>query len=111
MPDAITTFGLVAVVLIVAALGSGLVERAPISFPMIFLGIGLLLSGPGLGVIEINAHDPTLEVVATFSLALVLFLDAVNLRFDELGQDWRVPMLALGPGSVLTVALIALAAR
>lgn len=110
MPDAITTFGLIAVVLTVAALGSGIVERAPISFPMVFLGLGLLLSGPGLGVIEIGPHDPTLSVIATLSLALVLFLDAVNLRFDDIGQDWRVPMLSLGPGTFATIALVAAAA-
>ena len=48
--------------------------------------------------------------MATVSLALVLFLDAVQLRFDELGQDWRTPMLALGPGTLLTIALVAGAA-
>lgn len=110
MPDATTTFGLIAIVLMVAALGAGFVERAPLSSPIVFLGMGLLLSGRGLGVIDLDVHDPTLEVVATLSLELVLFLDAVNLRFDELGQDWRVPMLALGPGTLLTIGLVSLAA-
>ena len=65
MPDLLTAFGLVAIVLTVSALASGVVERAPISFPIIFLGIGLLLGERGLGVIQVGPHDRTLEVVAS----------------------------------------------
>ena len=43
MPDFVLGFGLVAVVLIVTALISGMVERSPLSFPLIFLGLGFLL--------------------------------------------------------------------
>mgnify|MGYP004329050733 CR=1 FL=1 len=45
MPDFILVFGIIAVVLIVTALASGLVERSPISFPLMFLGLGFLLGG------------------------------------------------------------------
>lgn len=58
MPDLITGFALVAVVLVVAGLTSGVVERAPLSFPIIFLGLGFLIGGHGLGVLEIGAEDP-----------------------------------------------------
>lgn len=107
MPDLETALALLAVVLFVAALASGVVERAPLSFPMIFLGLGFALGGRGLGVLHVEAHDPALEAIAVVSLAFVLFLDAVNLRFEELGKDWRVPVLALGPGTLVTVALVA----
>jgi NhaP-type Na+/H+ or K+/H+ antiporter len=43
-------------------------------------------------------------------LALVLFLDAVTIQVDELRQDWRVPLLTLGPGTLLTVIGVAGAA-
>ncbi|HEY7062207.1 MAG TPA: cation:proton antiporter [Chloroflexota bacterium] len=109
MPDLLTAFGLLAVVLLVAALTSGVVARAPVSFPMIFLGLGFLLGERGLGLIRVEPHSPVLEVVAVLSLSFVLFLDAVNLRFDELGRDWLVPVLALGPGTLLTVGLVAVA--
>src|SRR5919201_1854841 len=102
-------FALLAAVLTLSALVSGLVDRAPLSFPMLFLGLGLLLGPGGLGVIEVGPRHPALAAVATVSLALVLFLDALNLRVDELRPDWRVPLLALGPGTLLTVAGVALA--
>ncbi len=106
MSDVLTAFGLIAVVLAVAALTSGLVARAPVSSPMIFLALGFLLGEHGLGWVRIGAHSAALEVVAILSLSFVLFLDAVNLRFDELGNAWIVPVLALGPGTLLTVLLI-----
>lgn len=110
MSDLVLGMALIAAVLLVSALASGLIERAPLSFPMIFLGLGLLLGAGGLGVIAIDAHNPILETVAIVSLSLVLFLDAVNLQVDELRSDWRVPMLALGPGTLLIIVLVAGAA-
>lgn len=103
-------FALIAVVLIVAALASGIVERAPLSFPMIFLGLGFLLGEGGLGVLEMDSHNPVLEAIAIVSLALVLFLDAVKVQVDEIRSDWRVPMLSLGPGTILIIAIVALSA-
>jgi NhaP-type Na+/H+ or K+/H+ antiporter len=110
VPDLLTGFALGALVLIVSALASVVVERAPVSFPMIFLGIGFLLGERGLGVLHLGLHDPLLEVVATLSLALVLFLDAVKLQVAEARRGWVVPALVLGPGALLTLVLVAGAA-
>jgi NhaP-type Na+/H+ or K+/H+ antiporter len=103
-------FALGAVILMVSALASGIIDRAPLTFPMIFLGLGLVLGEQGLGVIVIDTHSPVLEAVAVVSLALVLFLDAVNMQIDEIRRDWLVPVLSLGPGSLLTISGIAVAA-
>ena len=108
MPDFVTVVAFLAGVLTLSALVSGLVERAPISFPLVFLGLGFLMGEQGLGFLHVGAHDPVLEAVATISLALVLFLDALKLRSDESG--WLVPALVLGPGTLLTIAVIAGAA-
>ena len=105
MPDYLLGFGIVAVVLSVTPLASGLVERSPLSFPIIFLGLGFLLGQRGLDVIQMGAHDPFLEIVATLTLALVLFLDAVKLQIDELGKRWLAPVLILGPGTGIIIAL------
>jgi sodium/hydrogen antiporter len=110
MPEFLTVFSLIGVVLILSALASGIVVRAPISFPMIFFGLGFLLGDRVLGVLSIGPHDRVLEAIATVSLAFVLFLDAVRLRLDELTRDWLVPVLVLGPGTLLNIALISIAA-
>lgn len=99
--------GIIALILLITALASGLVERAPLSFPILFLGLGFLFGPSGLGLLEIGVHDPMLEVVAIVSLSLVLFLDAVNLQVDELRADWYTPFLTLGPGTLLVIGGVA----
>jgi NhaP-type Na+/H+ or K+/H+ antiporter len=110
VPDIYTAFGLTALVLVIAALAAGLVVRGPISFPIIFLGCGFLLGDAGLGILDIDIHDQSLEVVAILSLALVLFLDAINLKVDDVRSDWLTPALALGPGTFLTIGIASSAA-
>lgn len=43
-------------------------------------------------------------MVATLTLSLVLFLDAVKPRADEIDERWIVPILILGPGTGLFIA-------
>jgi sodium/hydrogen antiporter len=110
MPDLQTAFAIGAIVFTVFALVSGFVDVAPLSLPMVFLGIGFLVGPHGFAIISIGPRDTTLQTVAFLDLALVLFLDAVKLRFDEADRSWIVPVLALGPGTVITLACVALAA-
>lgn len=111
MPDLLTALALVAIVLTVAALASGIVERAPLSFPILFLGLGFLLGEGGLGLLTLDPESVALESVATLTLALVLFLDAVRLREGEMSGAGIVPMLSLGPGTVIIIAVVALGAN
>ena len=105
VPDFLFAFGLIAVILTVTALASGFVERLPISFPLLFLGLGFALSRFGFGVLDVGPHSEVLEIVATLTLALVLFLDAVKMGLNELGTGGVVPVLILGPGTVLIIVL------
>lgn len=100
-------FALMAAVLTISALMAGIVERAPLSFPMLFVGLGFLTGPHGLDLVRIHLHDGALEIVATATLALVLFLDAVNLEFARERREWLVPALSLGPGTLLIVLMIA----
>ncbi len=96
-------FGVLAAVLLVTAFTSRLVERSPLSFPLMFKGLGFLLRRGGL--LELDAHDLVLEVVATLTLALVLFLDVVRLERDGLRGRWSIPILVLGPGTAIILFL------
>ncbi|MPY89889.1 MAG: hypothetical protein GEU99_18440 [Luteitalea sp.] len=101
MSELVLGMGLFAVVLLVSALASGVVERAPLSLPIIFLSFGLALGWTG--VLELDPHHPVLEIVAVVSLTLALFLDAVKVQVEELKREWRVPVLTLGPGTILII--------
>ncbi len=105
MSELVAGFALVAVVLTVAGLTSGFVERAPISFPIIFLGLGLLLGR--LDILHLGPESALLETVATLTLALVLCLEAVRIGNIGTGGAGFVPILSLGPGTVVIVAVIA----
>jgi len=107
VPDILLAFGLIAIILVVTALASGAVERSPLTFPLLFLGLGFLLGERGVDLIEMGPYSTVLRVVATLTLSLVLFLDAVNLQIHELGKRWVVPFLILGPGTGLIIALTA----
>ena len=58
MPDFIFVFGVIAVVLTVTALASGLVERSPLSFPLMFLGLGFFLGSRGFDVLDVGPIPP-----------------------------------------------------
>ncbi len=107
MFDLVTGFAIVGAVLVLSALASPLVQRGPISFPIIFLGLGFAFGPHGLQIRAIEPHDRVLETIGTLTLALVLFLDAGKIQVDELGRHWPVPVLILGPGTLLIVVLIA----
>ena len=72
MTDPVVVFGVVAAILTISALASGIVDRSPLSFPLMFLGLGLAIGSGGFGVVEMGPNDQILEVVATLTLALVL---------------------------------------
>ncbi len=102
--------GLLAAVLMASALASGLIDRAPISFPMVFLALGLAIGPGGVGFVRMSADSPILQTVGVFTLSLVLFLDAVNLEKAQERHDLLVPLLNLGPGTLLVIVSTAGAA-
>lgn len=103
-------FAILALVLTGAALASGIIDRIPLSLPIVFLGLGFLLGPGALDVVRLTPTNPILVAIATVSLALVLFLDAARFDLDELRREWRVPLRDLGPGTLLTIAGVAGAA-
>ena len=88
---------------------SGLIERSGLPQVAVFLALGAVLGPVGLGVLHISLDSSALRVVATLSLALVLFTDAVSLNIAEVRRRAALALRFLGPGTLLTAALIALA--
>lgn len=104
-----TTLALIGAVIVIAALLSGLIERS--GFPQVaaFLALGAILGTAGLGLLDITLESPILRAVATLSLVLVLFTDALSLNIGAIRRHATLVMRVLGPGTLLSAALIALA--
>lgn len=100
---------IIGVVIIVSALLSGLIERSGLPQVAVFLALGAALGPAGLGVLNLSLDSPALRVVATLSLALVLFTDAVSLNIAEVRRRSALALRLLGPGTLLSAALIAFA--
>src|SRR5687768_11759888 len=105
----VAVLALVGAVIMVAALISGVIERSNFPQVAVFLGLGAIVGPAGLGLLDIQLDSPVLRVVATLSLALVLFTDAVGLNISEVRKHGGLALLVLGPGTMLSAALIALA--
>ena len=103
-------FAVAAGVLTISALLAGVVARAPLSFPVLFLALGLLLGDGTTGALSVDLDSRALQTIAFATLALVLFLDAMNLELAVMRRDWLIPTLTLGPGTLLVIALTALCA-
>ena len=101
---------LIGLVIIVSALLSGLVDKSGLPQVAVFIFIGAALGPAGLGVFNMTLESPVLRVVATLSLTLVLFTDAVTLNIKEVKRHAGLAFRMLGPGTVLCAALTALAA-
>lgn len=101
---------LVGAVIITAALLSGLIERSGLPQVAAFLALGAILGPAGLNLFDVKLEAPLLQIVGTLSLVLVLFTDAVSLNFREIRRHLNLTLLVLGPGTLLSAFLIALAA-
>jgi NhaP-type Na+/H+ or K+/H+ antiporter len=101
------TVALVGIVILVASLLSGVVERTGVPQVAIFLVLGATLGPFGLGVFDLALDSPALRTIATLALVLVLFSDAISLDLAEIRRNVRLAALVLGPGSLIPAALIA----
>src|SRR5688572_1469619 len=105
-----TTIALVGIVIVVASLLSGALERTGLPLVAVFLGLGFVLGPTGLGLIDIGLESPVLKTLAVLGLALVLFSDAVTLDTREIRGQRRLTWRMLGPGTLIPAVLIALLA-
>ncbi|HKH44548.1 MAG TPA: cation:proton antiporter [Thermoanaerobaculia bacterium] len=106
----LATLALIGVVIIIAALLSGLIERSGVPQVGVLLGLGAVLGPYGLALIDPKLDSPVLRAVSTLSLTLVLFTDALGLDLAEIRRHVRLTLLVLGPGTLLSAVLVTLMA-
>ncbi|HKY31363.1 MAG TPA: cation:proton antiporter [Candidatus Polarisedimenticolia bacterium] len=105
----VSMVGLTGAVIMVSALLSGVIERTGVPHVAVFLGLGAIIGPMGLGLIDAGLQSPLLHIVATLSLALVLFTDALSINLGELRRHKVLAALVLGPGTLASAGFIALA--
>ena len=101
---------LIGIVILVSALLSGLIERSRFPQVAVFLALGAALGPSGLGSLDLTLDSPAVRIALTLSLTLVLFTDAVTLNVAEVRRHSGLALLVLGPGTLLSAALVALVA-
>lgn len=110
MSQFVATVALIGIVIVVASLLSGVIERVGIPLVGAFLLLGAAVGPYGFGLSDIRLDSPELAVLATLGLALVLFSDAVGVDIRELREHRRLAWVVLGPGTLVPAILIAVAA-
>lgn len=105
-----TTLATIGVVIIVASLLSGVLEKRAIPPVAVFLLLGLVVGPTGLGLLNVTLESPALAIIATLSLTLVLFTDALTIDGPDVVRNFRLAALVLGPGTLVTTAIVGLAA-
>src|SRR6185437_2095754 len=106
MEHFITTLALTGIVIVVASLLSGAVERSGVPLVAVFLALGAALGPFGLGLADIELASPALKVIATLALALVLFSDAVTIEISEVRARKRLAARLLIPGTFVPAVVI-----
>lgn len=111
MEHFVATVALIGIVIVVASLLSGIIERIGIPLVGAFLVLGAALGPAGFGLIDVRLAAPELRVLATLGLVLVLFSDAVTINLRSVREQRRLVAVVLGPGTLLPAAIIAMAAH
>ena len=100
-----------AALIFVYGLFSRLADRSPVTAPMVFVAIGILVGPAALDIFELQAGDDFVHLLTEITLILVLFVDASTIDLKGLLRDRRVPirLLLIGlPLSMLLGTLVAI---
>src|SRR6267142_188668 len=110
MENFVTSVALIGIVIVVASLMSGAIERSGFPLVAIFLLIGVAIGPWGFGIADVGFHSPALHALAMLGLALLLFSDAVTLDTGQLRARTRMLWRLIGPGTLVPATITAVAA-
>ena len=91
------TPAIVATAMLLYGLASRRLERSPITGPMLFTAVGLLIGPEVLDILDFGTDIDTIDLVLTVTLALVLFTDAGAINSSHWREDAALPCVRLGP--------------
>ena len=99
-------FAVLAIILAVVSVVRVRISNWPITGPMIFVGVGMLLSSDALGVLDFDIEDEGVVLAAELTLGLLLFSDAARIDTATLRTTFSLPARLLGIGLLLSLSLI-----
>ena len=79
-------------------------ERTVLTGPIVFVTVGLLVGGEGLGWFALGIGSGAVRSLAEATLTLVLFTDASRINLPALRREVGLPARLLGIGLPLTIA-------
>jgi NhaP-type Na+/H+ or K+/H+ antiporter len=99
--------GLVAVLVCVllAATISRRIQGTVITLPMVYVVLGLILSGRVLGIVTLDLENEIIQIIAEVTLVLVLFTDASRIDVRGLIRHYSLPTRLLSIGLPFMVIL------
>jgi len=95
--------------LVAGALLSGMARRSFLSLTALFVLIGFVLGEGGLEVLQIDPRSTFVEDLALTALILILFRDGLEVEFEMLQTEWRLPLRKLVLAMPITAAIVAVA--
>jgi NhaP-type Na+/H+ or K+/H+ antiporter len=95
---------LVLVAFVLYSLFSRVIARSVVTLPILFTGLGLVLSDPLASALPQATVQAGGKLLAEVTLVLVLFSDASRVRFRRLAPLWTLPARMLLIGMPLTIA-------
>lgn len=103
-------FIIVGLLLVAMALTDSLLQRLPLTTPMLYVAGGVLLGPVGLGLLTLDpvAHATLLERVTEIVVVISLFAAGLKLGAPLTSRRWIVPVVLAFGAMAATVGLIAL---
>jgi NhaP-type Na+/H+ or K+/H+ antiporter len=100
-------FAVLGVLLVAGALIAGLAHRTFLSLTALFVVAGFALGQGGLEVLEFHPNSPFVEILAVVALILILFRDGLEVEYEMLQREWRLPLRKLVLAMPITCVLVA----
>jgi NhaP-type Na+/H+ or K+/H+ antiporter len=92
-------------VTLLLAFAHGLLQRAPLSTSIVYLGVGYLIGPNVFGLLEVNPHTHArgIEWLTAVVIAISIFSGALKMRVPILDRRWLDPIRLAFPGMLLTI--------
>jgi NhaP-type Na+/H+ or K+/H+ antiporter len=97
--------------LVLAAVMSGLATRSFLSLTTLAVLVGFVLGHAVTGVLDFRARSAFVGDLATVALIVILFRDGLEVEWEMLQTQWRLPLRKLVLAMPLTAGIVALGAR